>query len=374
MNKNTVYLNNAATSWPKPACVPEAVARALSERPGAMHRGGIEDFDIFDSVRRLLMPLLGVSNHNQIALGFNATWALNAAIFGMKLSKGDLVLTTNAEHNSILRPLHYLEQRCGVKTHFVHTDKSGRADLSEFNKAAFDYKPKLCIITHSSNVTGAVNDIAEMSRISKAAGAAVLIDASQTLGYINVCAEEISADMVAFTGHKYLLGPQGTGGLWVSENLKLEPHLIGGTGVNSDMPTMPDEMPLHLEAGTGNEPSFYGLLAALKWAGENPLPKTGLADKIDKLAEGLKEIGALVISPSGLKTPVISFNVPGVSADDVGFMLSDSYDIVCRWGLHCAPRIFPDLGVMQTLRFSLSRFTTDDEINYAISAVRDIIG
>jgi cysteine desulfurase/selenocysteine lyase len=369
-----IYMNNAATSWPKPLCVAEAVARALSERPGAAHRGGVEDFDVFSAVRKKLAPRLGVSKPDRIALGSNATWALNTAIFGLSLSQGDVVLTTKAEHNSIIRPLHVLEQNAGVKVIYLDTDGAGRVPLSAWQAALFEHRPKLAVFTHASNVTGAVNDASSLAKAAKAAGALVLLDASQTLGWIPLHAESWGVDMVAFTGHKYLLGPQGTGGLWVRENLQLAPHLVGGTGIHSDRDTMPEAMPLRLEAGTGNEPSFHGLLAALTWAEEHPLDLDACNAVLNRLKKGLVAMGASVVLPEGDCTPVVSFNVPGYSAEDVGFMLTDSYGIVCRTGLHCAPRVFEGLGVPSTVRLSLSRFTTEDEMDEAVRAVGDIIG
>ncbi|MGI6152031.1 MAG: aminotransferase class V-fold PLP-dependent enzyme, partial [Christensenellales bacterium] len=264
-----IYMNNAATSWPKPPCVVEAVARALTELPGAMHRGGVERFDVFSAVRAKLAARLGVMDPNRIALGPNATWALNAAILGFPLSQGDVVITTKAEHNSVIRPLHALTGKAGIRVVYLDTDETGRVPLDAWREALSKYRPRLAVLTHASNVTGAVNDAGALTRAAKAAGAAVLLDASQTLGWIPLSAESWGVDMVAFTGHKYLLGPQGTGGLWVRPGLELAPHLVGGTGIHSDMDTMPEAMPLRLEAGTGNEPSFHGLLAALRWAEEN---------------------------------------------------------------------------------------------------------
>lgn len=368
-----IYMNNAATSWPKPPLVAEAVAKAIVERPGAMHRGGMEDFDVFDAVRQKLAARLGVSAPSRIALGANATWALNTAIFGFGLLPGDVVVTTRAEHNSVLRPLFVLEQR-GVRVVCLDTDASGRVPPEHWAAAMARYRPHLAVFTHASNVTGAVHDARMMTRAAKEAGAAVLLDASQTLGWLKLEAEAWGLDMVAFTGHKYLLGVQGTGGLWVREGLQLSPHLVGGTGIHSDMDTMPREMPLRLEAGTGNEPSFYGLLAALGWAEENPPDMPLCQTRLCRLRAGLKAAGAAVIVPGGECMPVVSFNLPGHSANDVGFLLTESYDIINRTGLHCAPKVFHGLGVPSTVRLSLSRFTTDEEVEEAICAVEDIVG
>lgn len=368
-----IYLNNAATSWPKPDCVAEAVRLAITCQPGSAHRGGIEDRDVFQETRLALSKKLGVSAPDQIALGCNATWGLNAAIQGFPLRKGDVVVTTNAEHNSVLRPLYKLERAGGIRVIYLDTDACGRISPSAWEEAVARYRPALCVFSHASNVTGAVNDARTLTEIAGAAGAAVLMDASQTLGWTEVRAQEWGTDMVAFTGHKYLLGPQGTGGLYVRPGLTLDPPLVGGTGIHSDMDTMPEEMPLHLEAGTGNEPSVHGLLAALLWAEKNPADKVGCQVRLAGLKKGLAEAGASVIDPGGECTPVVSFNIPGHTADEVGYILAESYDIVCRSGLHCAPRIFRNLGCPGTVRLSLSRFTSDDAVDAVLSAIRDIV-
>lgn len=372
--ETSIYMNNAATSWPKPACVSQAVSEALLLPPGSMHRGGIDSFDVFDAVRAHLAPLMGISDPSRIALGANATWGLNLAIFGFPFQPGDTVVTTKAEHNSVLRPLYALEQKGLIHVQYVDTDETGRVPLNEWENCLQKFRPQLAIFTHASNVTGAVNDAAAMIAAAKAVNARVLIDASQTLGWLTLQAEAWCADMVAFTGHKYLLGPQGTGGLWVREGLTLQPHLLGGTGIQSDKDTMPDEMPLHLEAGTGNEPSFYGLLSALQWRENNPPDASSCTHKLKRLRQGLNKAGARVIVPSGECTPVVSFTLPGESAADAGFMLQESCGIICRTGLHCAPKIFSCLKVPETVRLSLSRFTTAEEIDQVISAVEDIRG
>ncbi len=369
-----IYLNNAATSYPKAPPVAEAVRQALLDMPGAANRGGIESFNVFDAVRAELAALLGVSDPARIALGANATWGLNLALFGFPFNTGDVVLSTKAEHNSVLRPLYALEQRGIAKTIYLDVDPDGRLDPDTLASAVARYQPRLVAFTHASNVTGAVGDAETLCRIAKEGGAAVLIDASQTLGLIPLGAGAWGADLVAFTGHKYLLGPQGTGGLYVAPGTALTPWLVGGTGIHSDRDTMPDEMPVHLEAGTGNEPSYHGLLAALRWAKSHPRDENADADRLRRLKSGLVAAGADVIDPKEPCTPVVSFTVKGYAPADVADILTASYDILCRTGLHCAPKIFPGIGAAGgTVRLSLSRFTTDAEIDAVLAAVRDIV-
>lgn len=371
--KTYIYLNNAATSYPKPQCVAEAVYEAIRGIPGAANRGGISDFNVFDEVRRKLAVLMNIEEPKQIALGANATWALNLAILGFPFRKGDTVVTSKSEHNSVLRPLFELEKNGIIRVCYVDCDCYGRIDEGAFLEALGRHRPKLTIFSHASNVSGAVNDAKLLCQMAKNYGSKVLIDCSQSLGWIKVDGKETGADLIAFTGHKYLLGPQGTGGLYVSPTVGLKPHLVGGTGIHSDLDTMPEEMPIHLEAGTGNEPSFRGLLAALEWACSNPPDLEAMKRKLEGLKDGLRRLGVRLISPPGNCTPVISFNVEKMTPGEVADILLGSYDIICRDGLHCAPKIFECLGEpLGTVRISLSRFTTEKEIEILLGAMADI--
>lgn len=368
-----IYMNNAATSWPKPPEVAEAVASSLNAIPGEANRGGVTDFDVFQEVRTELARLMGISCPSQIALGPNSTWGLNQAIFGYPLKPGDVVLSTKAEHNAVLRPLWVLEQK-GVTVIKVPVDRVGRVSASDWKEALLAHRPKLCILTHASNVTGAVNDIETLAREAKEAGADVLLDVSQTLGCVPVQLSQWGVDLAAFTGHKYLLGPQGTGGVYVREGLYLHPHMVGGTGVKSDLKEMPEEMPLHLEAGTGNEPSYHGLLAALRWSREHPMDQEALRACTRRLTEGVTKLGCQVILPEEPSTPVVSFGIPGITSSEAADILTGSYDIILRSGLHCAPEIMEEIGMKGgTLRLSLSRFTTEEEVEQVLLAVRDLV-
>lgn len=371
--ENPIYMNNAATSWPKAPGVAEAVCQALKEMPGETNRGGIADFDVFLEVRKELANLMGVTEPLQIALGANSTWGLNQALFGYPLEVGDTILTTHAEHNAVLRPLWVLEQQ-GIRVRKLPVDAFGRVRLADWTQALLEEHPKLCVLTHASNVTGAVNDVPSLAKAAKEAGADVLLDVSQTLGCIPVKLSEWGVDMAAFTGHKYLLGPQGTGGLYVRERLDLKPYLVGGTGIKSDEKEMPKEMPLHLEAGTGNEPSYHGLLAALRWSRQHPLDTNELSERTRQLSDGLSELGCQVILPGEPSTPVLSFTIPKMTPSEAADILTGSYDIVLRAGLHCAPEIMDAIaGKEGTLRLSLSRFTTKTEVEQVLDAVRDLV-
>lgn len=371
--KHYIYMNNAATSYPKPECVKAAVSAAIDKLPGAANRGGITDFNVFDEVRKKLAALMNIDVPEQIALGANATWALNLAIFGFPFAKGDTVVTTKIEHNSVLRPLFELEKSGLINVIFVDCDIHGRIDTRAFAAAVQRYQPRLTVFSHASNVTGALNNAKSLCQLAQDHGSKVLVDCSQSLGWVKVDVKDIGADMIAFTGHKYLLGPQGTGGLYVSLAVRLKPHLVGGTGIHSDLATMPEEMPVHLEAGTGNEPSFSGLLAALDWAFDHPLGREAEHRKLESVKANLRQLGVRMIDPPGQCTPVVSFNIDGMTPEAVADLLMGSYDIICRQGLHCAPKIFDCLNEpLGTVRISLSRFTTDEEIAGLLLAVADI--
>jgi selenocysteine lyase/cysteine desulfurase len=377
MSGAMIYLNNAATSWPKPQGVAAAVARALEALPGAANRGGIEDFDVMGALRLRLAEVMGIGDGSRVSLGSNATWGLNEALFGIGLGPGDTVVTTKAEHNSVLRPLHTLSHSRGVKVVSVDTDEVGRVPVEAWSRAIEEHRPRLAVFTHASNVTGAVNDAAALTAAAHSRGTLVLVDLAQTLGWCDVALEDWAVDMAAFTGHKYLLGPQGIGGVYVRAELGLDPHLVGGTGIRSDLDTMPEEMPLHLEAGTGNEPGAWGLLAALDWAATHPVSerRPAVLDELRSLATGLRKLGARVIDPGIPQTPVLSFTFEGITPHDIGEALLDSYDVIVRTGLHCAPRVFGCLGVdsgLGTVRASLSRFTTQRDCAALVEAMGDI--
>ena len=370
-----VYVNNAATSWPKAPQVGGTVASYVSGVPYHAGRSGFFGQDIPGECRNLLADLLQVKDPRRIVLGANATHALNIALHGVRWRPGAAVVTTAAEHNSVLRPLHYLSKTKGIVVHILPVDKQGRINPGEWESALTKYRPQLAVFTHASNVTGAVNDAALLARLAKHSGAIALMDASQSLGIVPVLPEMWGIDLVAFTGHKYLLGPPGTGGLYVAPELELEPVWVGGTGVQSDLDEMPLTMPTRFEAGTPNDPAVAGLSTALTWSAKNSIDDCALPTKTERLVAGLVNVGADVIIVEPPRTPVVSFTLKTWALEDVGEVLHKSFGIVCRTGLHCAPLIHTYLGTSPTgtIRFSLSRFTTDKDIDYCISAIDAIV-
>lgn len=370
-----IYLNNSATSFPKPPIFHRACQEVYEALPGHGGRSTLYAGQREPSCRELLAELLGVLDPDRIVYTLNATHALNMGLLGFPWKKGDVVLTTKAEHNSVLRPLFYLHQKGIIRYYELDTEPDGRLDMEMYVDALKSLHPRMLVFTHASNVTGAVNDAARIASLARQYGCTVFIDAAQTGGLVPVRPLEWQADMVALTGHKYLLGPQGTGALYVSPNISLNPVFTGGTGIHSDEDRMPDEYPLHLEAGTQNEAGFAVLARMLTWAKEHPVNLNDILALTDMLEQALASLGCRIIRPQGLRTPVTAFTTPVYSPADMGDILTQSFDIVCRTGLHCAPHILPCIGTDNrgTIRFSLSRFTTLQEIQQVITALEEIL-
>jgi cysteine desulfurase/selenocysteine lyase len=386
-----IYLNNAATSWPKAPGLGQEVAKATDEIPfhpgrSASPRSALNgvwersDFaageDPMAGCRAALARLLGDGEAQCVVLCQHATHALNLAIQGFPFVPGDRVVTTALEHNSVLRPLFQLERQGIIQLSIVPVNPEGRVEEGMFEKTLHERPPRLVVVNHASNVTGAIQNVEALLGTARGLGAVTLLDASQTLGLVDVDVPRLGADMVAFTGHKYLLGPVGTGGLYVSPEVELDPVLVGGTGVRSDLQTMPPEMPGRLEAGTPNLPAFAGLWHALSWQEANKPDRDRLDRLCRRLEAGLVDLGTNVVQVKGGKTPVISLTLPGWDVEDTGYVLEKSYGICCRTGLHCAPLIHEYIGTAPagSLRLSLSRFTTADEVDRVLDVFREFTG
>jgi len=368
-----VYLNNAASSWPKAPGVTQAVCRALEDLPVHPGRAALRH-DATAHCRAHLAALLAAAQPDRIVLTVNATQALNLAILGLDLAPGALVVTTVTEHNSVLRPLHHLAERRGIRLEVVGLDAQGRIDGPAW-AAAVARRPALAVLNHASNVTGRIADAARLLGQAHDAGAVTLLDASQTLGIAPVHAGRLQADLVAFTGHKGLHGPPGTGGLYVAPHLDLTQWFVGGTGVRSDLALHPTDMPMRLEAGTPNVPALAGLAAALAWwAQKGASHHERVLHLAARLRAGLRATPGVRLfgdGPENESTGVVSFLIAGWSAEDAGYVLGESFGIVCRTGLHCAPLIHAPLGCAPagTVRFSVSGFNTEDDIEAALRAV-----
>ena len=372
------YLNNAATSYPKPSCVSEAVRSCLDAPPVSPHRENGETPGPMEHCRENLAVLFGV-HQKRIVLCSGATEALCMAIFGT-IGESGHVVTTTAEHNSVLRPLHLLQKRHGVTVDFI----SAAAPFDEFI-AALDSVVRddtnLVIINHVSNVTGTVAPVSAIYEYLAGRNIPFLIDGSQSAGNIALPLQDMPLAMFAFTGHKSLLGPQGTGGLVLGESTLPKLWKVGGTGIHSTDRDMPDVLPLRYEAGTPNQPGFAGLAAAVAYLSseehaQQKRNKQRLFERLYHRLTAIPEITVYSPAPENNPSALISFRLVGWNPEDLGYLLHESFDIRVRTGLHCAPMIHQEIGTAPegTVRVSLSVFSEEREIDALGTALESIAG
>jgi cysteine desulfurase family protein len=378
-----IYLDNAATSYPKPKEVGQAILYFL-EKVGASpgrsgHRLSIESGRLLYQTRESLAELFNVTDPLRIIFTLNVTEALNLVLKGL-LRPGDQVITSSMEHNSVMRPLRELEKR-GVEVKVVFCSPEGLLDPQDIEKS-IKKNTKLIVLNHGSNVIGTLLPIAEVGEIARKHNILFLVDAAQTAGCYPLDVKKDQIDLLAFTGHKGLYGPPGTGGLVVGERVdikKLNPLKVGGTGSRSEWEEQPDFLPDIYESGTPNTVGLSGLNEGVRF-----ILKEGI-DKIcqheleltQKLTEGLKEIpGAIVYGEDQIKdrVAVISFNIKDQLPSGVGLRLDEEYNIMSRVGLHCAPAAHKTIGTFPTgtIRFSMSWFNTFKEVEQTILAVKNI--
>lgn len=374
-----IYLDNAATSWPKPEQVYDAVSGAI-RRSGNPSRSNSEEAraaatDIIET-RGALAQLFNIADPQRIVFALNATDAINLALQGM-LKPGDHVITSRMEHNAVTRPLAYLED-AGVMVTKVTTDPVTGADPDEIRKSIRP-ETKLVAMTHASNVTGTLNPIEEIGAICREAGVPFFVDASQTAGAIPIDVVKMNIDLLAFPGHKSLLGPTGTGALYVSETVSPHPIRSGGTGVFSEVRLQPEQLPYYYEAGTQNTVGISGLCASVHYIMERSVSSIYFEEQkmVTALIDGLTSMpGVTVYGPLvSPRAAAVSFNIEGMDCADVAMILESYYDISVRSGLQCAPDTHRMLGTFDmggTVRVSPGLFTTPDEIDEFLWAVREI--
>lgn len=374
-----IYFDNAATTMLKPAAVADAVARAIMSYGGVgrgVHEASLDAGMTVFMARQKLSDLFGGPGAKQVAFASNATEALNIAIFGL-MKPGDHAVTTAASHNSVLRPLFKLQDSGVADLSVVPIGPDGSLDYDAFD-AAFSPKTKLAVVTHASNLTGDVYDITRMAQIAHAHGALIVIDAAQTAGVVPIDMAAQGLDVVCFTGHKSLYGPQGTGGLCVAEGIEIEAFKVGGSGTHSYDRVHPEFMPEHLEAGTLNAHGVAGLYEGLKYISEKGVEEINketcaLAERFEqgvKAIPGVKTYGG---GASG-RTGIVSLNIGDVDSSLVADMLNASFDICTRAGAHCAPLMHESLGTDKqgAVRFSFSHMNTVEEIDAGIEAIAEI--
>ena len=381
--ENLIYLDNGATSYPKPDEVytfMDSFYRSFGVNPG---RSGydlcMETGDLVDRTRKMLTGFFNGDDPNRLCFSHNSTDALNLIVFGM-LKQGDHAVTTTLEHNSVLRPLYHQSRLNGVEVDYVPFDKRGFVDPAAI-KNKIKANTRLVIVNHASNVIGSVQPVEAIGRICREHGVPFAIDASQSAGKVPIDMEQMNIDVIAFTGHKSLLGPTGIGGLYVRDGIEIRHTRAGGTGVRSADRMHLDDYPYRLEYGTGNVVGIAGLHAGLKW-----IEAKGM-DEIHKHEMRLTRIlrnalvaldGVSLYCQEDLTDHigVISFNVDGMEALNVGTLLDGDYDIACRTGLHCAPLVHEQLGTAQiggAVRIGIGPFNTEDHIRTAIDAIGEIV-
>ena len=377
-----VYFDNAATSWPKPAGMIEAMgdySGMIGGSPGRSgHRRSLDAGRIIMETREALAELFGCDDSLRIAFTKNATEALNMALQGL-LHPGDHVIASGMEHNSVMRPLRFLETQ-GVQISVVSCSGEGLLNPGDV-RAAIGPRTRLLVVAHASNVTGTIQPIAALGQIAREHGFLFCLDAAQTAGVLPIHVAEMAIDLLAFSGHKSLFGPQGTGGLYIREGIErqLRPLTMGGTGSRSEFETQPDFMPDKYESGTPNAIGLAGLGAGVRFV---------LAEGIDAIRRKEEELterflkglasmnGVTVYGPpdAASRTAAVSFDIAGVSPSEAALELDERFGILCRPGLHCAPAAHRTIGTFPqgTIRFGFGYFNTEEEISIGLEAIRSI--
>ncbi len=383
MKKNIIYFDNAATSWPKPPEIIAAMQDYLQNVGGSPGRSGhrlsIEAARIVFETREKLAELFNVPDPLSIILTRNATEGLNIAIFGF-LKPGDHVITSGMEHNSVMRPLRAVEAR-GVEMTVVPCASDGLVDPGDIIKS-IKKNTRAIFITNASNVTGTAMPIADIGKISREHDLVLCVDAAQTAGCYPIDVEEMNIDLLAFTGHKALFGPSGTGGLYIREGLekKIEPICVGGTGSRSESEKHPDFMPDRFEAGTPNTTGIAGLRAGVEFILAQRIGR--IKDREEKLVQtfmdGVRDLPGLILygqKSVQRRTPAVSFNIAGMDPASVAMELDEQFGIMSRSGLHCAPAAHKTIGTYPagTVRFSFSYFNTEEQIVASLEALGKII-
>lgn len=374
-----IYMDNAATTMRKPQEVVDAVMNAMCSMGNAgrgAHAASLSASRVIYNARESLARFFGAENPKQIVFTNNSTESLNIVIKGL-FEPGDHAVTTMLEHNSVLRPLYEMEEK-GVEVTIVKSNKKGTISYEEL-EAAIKENTKAIVITNASNLTGNYVDVKRVGEIAKRKGVLLVVDASQTAGVYPINVKEMNIDILCFTGHKSLLGPQGTGGLYVREGLKLRPLKCGGSGVQTYLKKHPDDMPTALEAGTLNGHGIAGLGAAIEY-----LEKEGIDNIREKELQhmwhfynGIKDIPGVKVYgdfETEVRCPVVTLNIGDYDSSEVSDELLMTYGISTRPGAHCAPLMHEALGTVEqgAVRFSFSHYNTEEEVETAINAIREL--
>jgi len=376
-----IYLDNAATSYPKPSKVYEAVSNYMRDLGASPGRGSYQAArkadEIIYNTRELLAELFGIDDLTRMVFTCNVTESINLALKGF-LKAGDHVITTQMEHNAVWRSLKVLENQRRIQISTLHCPKGLSFDLRELESTICP-ETRLVVVNHASNVTGTIMPVKEVGHICAAKKIPLLVDSAQTAGVLPINVQEMKIDLLAFTGHKGLLGPTGTGGLYIAPGIVLDPLKQGGTGGDSLLEQQPEHLPDRYEAGTLNAAGIAGLGAGVRFILDQGLEKiryheielTGYA--IDKLCK----IPNLVIygpQKAEERTAVISFNFSNIAPEEITYVLDEVYEIMARSGLHCAPQAHKTIGTVDggTVRISLGYYNTKEDVDALIAALNEI--
>ena len=376
-----VYLDNAATTFPKPQEVYDEVMKCMREygaNPGRSgHRLAIEAGRVIYEARESLAKMFNIENPMNIAFTSNGTDGLNAAIKGV-LKPGDHVITSTMEHNSVLRPLKDLEKK-GVELTIIKCDDKGFINLDDIEKSIKE-NTKVIVMTHASNVFGTIFPIKEIGEISKAHNLIFIVDAAQTAGVYDIDVEAMNIDILVFPGHKSLLAPQGTGAIYIKEGVCIDCIKQGGTGSASESLVQPDIMPDKFESGTPNTPGIAGLGRGVKFIMDKGMENIRKHEQelTRYFLDGLSKIEEVIVygpNDSQKQVPVVSINIKEADSSEVGYLLDSEFDIAVRTGLHCAPLAHETIGTLEsgTIRFSIGYFNTHEDIDKALDAIKIII-
>lgn len=374
-----MYFDHAATSFHKPPQVAEAVYQSFSKIGNAgrgAHAPTLNAARLIYDTRQKLADLFEISDASRIAFTSNATESLNIAINGL-FQAGDHVITTVCEHNSVLRPLYRMEQQ-GVELSFLPADEKGRMEYDKLEEL-YRENTKAIVITHASNLTGNVTDLSIISAFARRHHLLLVVDASQTAGAIPLSVKEMGIDVLCFTGHKGLMGPQGTGGIYVREGIEIAPFKVGGSGVHSFDHEHPSVMPTALEAGTINGHGIAGLNAALAFLLETGVEEIGRRERAlaRRFIDGVRNIPGVILYgdiDAKMRTSIVTLNIGEEDSGQISDILWEDYEICVRAGAHCAPLMHETLQTVHqgAVRFSFSYFNTEEEIDRAIAAVREL--
>ena len=374
-----IYLDNAATTLRKPPEVVDAVVRAMTSFGNCArgtHEGALAAARTIYDARCKAAALFGCPRADHVVFTANSTEALNVAINGL-IRAGDHVISTDLEHNSVLRPLYRLRDERGVSLDFVPADRQGRLDYADFERLLRP-NTRAIVCTHASNLTGNAVDLARVGGLAREHGLLFLVDASQSAGVLPIDMERMHVDALCFTGHKSLMGPQGTGGLCLRGGLDVLPWKVGGTGVQTYSERQPEQLPVRLEAGTLNGHGIAGLSAALNFVARTGVDAIRAHETalMRRFYEGVRALANVTVYGDFTheRTAVVALNVAGCGSGEIADALSEDYGIATRPGAHCAPRLHRALGTEEqgAVRFSFGWYNTEEETDAAIRAVEEL--